>query len=645
MNTPSPAELMEEIENDVSLTRERSGALYRVAEAFKDAGNTSRADDVLIEACVFELYADDKGEAFPGYFQPPLAMVGGPTAPPREFFSSRRLEYLANRAHRTTNPIHAARFADVAWDLGPRDFGLAKLAVEKYLDCLELHRANLWNREFEEAAKRAARLAHMLRNGELSLKVRERLLEYARELDALREYEPCLDIGKAFAEAPRLDISDDEKEELLDILARASAYYREEHPSREGAFGGVEGPREFLVRLVHETRMEIGRRDGMVDVRDERLEISRSRERQGDSRRSESPLAALSLYERAHSAFRDLHSTADLERVRVKLREAGIEAEAGMRANAVEFEMSVPHSVIEEATRDLFNETLQDTARAIASAQILVPSVYQARVSTEERSTNSIAEALLGSRLHISGGYLARRSAGPDEIAEALLADELTLQISTVYAAARQHLFAKLVADYGVDASSLADYFRSRGVFTEDNIGLLEHGFGHYFSGDHVSALHVLVPRFEAMVRDILNAVGQPTADPASGGTFTLGTLLRDPVFREAAGEDLARYHEITLLMPGLGMNLRNGLAHGTMPSEDMHPSNTELVLHLLLTLTRFEPHPLEDTSEGGSAGPALESGSAHTVDRESAGSQAALRLRDGEEGSTAPPGTDNGPR
>ena len=611
MDARSPAGLAEEIENDVSQTRDRAEALRRVAEAFKEGGDTSRADEALTEACAFELYGDDKGEAFQGYFQPHAAIAGGATDPPREFFSSRRLEHLSDRARNTTNPIHAARFADVAWDLGVRDFGLAKLAAEKYLECLELYKANLWDREFEEAAKRAARLAHMLRNEELSLKVGERLLQHTREFDASREYEPCLDIGKAFAAAPRLNVSDDKREEVLDILARASAYYREERPPWEGAFGVVEGPQEFLVRLVHETRIEVGRRGGMVDTRDERLEIGRSYERQGNLRRSASPLAAVSLYEKAYSMFRDLHSPSDLERVRVELRKAGVEAIAGMQAQAVEFEFSVPHSTIEEGTEHLFRENFKETARQIADAQSLVPSTEQARVQAEERRSGSIAQVLLGTRLHLSCGYLARRSAGPDELANALLADELTLRISTVYAAARQHIFARLASDYGMDASALADYFRSREVFTEDNVGLLEHGFGLYFAGDHVSALHVLVPRFEAMVRDILNAVGRPTADPASGGSFTLGTLLGDPVFRDAAGEDLARYYEVTLLMPGLGMNLRNGLAHGTMSSEGMHASNTELVLHLLLTLTRFEPYPLEDTSEGESAGPARESGSA----------------------------------
>lgn len=185
MDARSPAELAEEIENDVSQTRNRAEALYRVAEAFEDAGDAPRADDTLTEARAFELYGNDKGEAFPGYFQPRGAIAGGDTDPPRDFFTSHRLEHLSNRARNTPNPIHAARFADVAWDLGVRDFGLAKLAVERYLDCLDLYKANLWDREFEKAAKRAARLAHMLRNEDLSLKAKERLLEHVRSIRLL----------------------------------------------------------------------------------------------------------------------------------------------------------------------------------------------------------------------------------------------------------------------------------------------------------------------------------------------------------------------------------------------------------------------------------------------------------------------------
>ncbi len=386
MSETLPTRLLRELEEDVSNVRDRAQDFWRLAEAFKAAGDTSRSEDALTEARAFELYGNDNGEAFPGYFQPPIAVVGGATDPPLGFFTRQRLEHLADRARATSNPIHAARFADVAWDFGMRSFEVARLAVDKYLESLELYKANRWDRDFEEAAKRAARLAHMLRNEELSSKVKERLLEYARGFDASQEYEPCVDVAEALAGSPRLGLMDDEVKEVLEILDRATSYYREEHPAREAAFGHVEGPNEFMVRLVHKVRIELG--GSLVDRPTERLEINRSLERQADARRRESPLAALSLYERAYSGFLDLHAPADLERIRVKLREAGVEAGGGMQA--IEFEFDIPHSAIEEATEHLFGGTLEGTLKAIAGAQSLVPSVEQAQTNAEERRSTSI---------------------------------------------------------------------------------------------------------------------------------------------------------------------------------------------------------------------------------------------------------------
>jgi len=327
-----------------------------------------------------------------------------------------------------------------------RRFEVAKLAVEKCLECLELYKMNRGDREFEEAAKRAARLAHMLRNEESSSKVKERLLEYARGFDASQEYEPCVDIAEALAGAPRLGLMEDGVKEVLEILGRAASYYREEQPARGAAFGDVEGPNEFMVRLAHQVRIELG--GSLVDRPTKRLEINRSLERQADARRNNSPLAALSLYERAYSGFRDLHAPTDLERIRVKMREVGVESRSGMQA--VEFEFSIPRSAIEEAAEHLLVETLEGTLRAIAGARSLVPNVERAESDAEERRSASLTEALVGRRLHISDGYLTRSSTGPDQIAEALLADELSFQITTTYAALRQHLFGELAADYGL---------------------------------------------------------------------------------------------------------------------------------------------------------------------------------------------------
>src|SRR5215212_4637875 len=314
MSETLPTRLLRELEEDVSSARDRAQVFRRLAEAFEAAGDASRAEGALTEARAFDLYGNDNGEAFPGYFQPPVVVAGGPTDPPQGFYTPQRLEHLAERARAASNPIHAARFADVAWDFGMRRFEVAKLAVEKCLECLELYKMNRGDREFEEAAKRAARLAHMLRNEESSSKVKERLLEYARGvrrlagIRAVRGHSggtsgstsPGIDggRGKRGARDPRTGGI---------VLPRGAT-------SPGAAFGDVEGPNEFMVRLAHQVRIELG--GSLVDRPSKRLEINRSLERQADARRNNSPLAALSLFEGGESGFRHLPPPKELERIR-----------------------------------------------------------------------------------------------------------------------------------------------------------------------------------------------------------------------------------------------------------------------------------------------------------------------------------------
>lgn len=163
-----------------------------------------------------------------------------------------------------------------------------------------------------------------------------------------------------------------------------------------------------------------------------------------------------------------------------------------------------------------------------------------------------------------------------------------------IFKVVRHYVFEKLQSDYDLDAAALATHFRQRGGFSEDNVALLQRGFASYFSGDYMSALHVLIPRVESMVRDILEHANLPVADPASGGAFTLGTLFSNEGFRGAAGTNLIAYYEYVLLKPGTGLNLRNSVSHGTLEMDRMDRGNTELILHLLLTLTRFYRYPLE---------------------------------------------------
>lgn len=65
----SSAEPRRELESGVSVNRNRARSFHRLAEAFGDANDSDSEEHALTEAHAFELYGNDNGEAFPGYFQ------------------------------------------------------------------------------------------------------------------------------------------------------------------------------------------------------------------------------------------------------------------------------------------------------------------------------------------------------------------------------------------------------------------------------------------------------------------------------------------------------------------------------------------------------------------------------------------------
>lgn len=78
MSETPPTRLLRVLEEDVSSARDRAQDFRRLAEAFEAAGDASRVEGALTEARAFDLYGNDNGGAFPGYFQPPVAVAGPP---------------------------------------------------------------------------------------------------------------------------------------------------------------------------------------------------------------------------------------------------------------------------------------------------------------------------------------------------------------------------------------------------------------------------------------------------------------------------------------------------------------------------------------------------------------------------------------
>lgn len=567
MSNTSPEELLKELEGDTSRFRfDRWARFQEIASQYEQAGDHGNAERIKTEATAF-------------MFCNPMTRQLEDSFP--RLFTPEQLKYLAIRARGSKNPIHASCFADVVWDFSEKkDPEMARIAIDRYLEAAEIFKHNKWGVEFGEVIKRAASLASMIQDPERLEKVKKTIIEYTRKLDATKDYRFCLDLVEAIT---KLGLREEERLELIKILEKAAAYYEEEHPSREDSLGPVEGPNEHFVQSFLKAELELFPDKGSKEAQMVRRSIAQSHERKGDrALKVGNYIAALVSYQSAEMSFVD---KADKDRMRVKLAEAGSQVEGKLLPISVEVKIEtakIEEYEIEEYVRPLLADTLEDCLARLAAAPQFIPNVERTKRSLEKRHRKFPLQFLIP-KIRLKEGHIAALYTDTDEVYDQALARELIMEIQ-VASIFRSYLFDRL-RERGLDTNSLIEHFQRWGYCQPRNLEMLRRGFDHYFAGDYPASLHILIPQFEDILRALLQAAGRPVSRPPRG-VATLGALLSDSGFISAAGADLKRYYELVLTD---GLNLRNDIAHGLLNPESMTKSTVELIIHLLLTLTRFK--------------------------------------------------------
>jgi hypothetical protein len=178
----------------------------------------------------------------------------------------------------------------------------------------------------------------------------------------------------------------------------------------------------------------------------------------------------------------------------------------------------------------------------------------------------------------------------------------LTVSISLNSNLILSQLFYRL-QQKGLDAAGLLDYFDEWGLIDEDNLVLIGIGLERYFARDYASALHILVPQYEDIVRTLFDRAGYPVIrqrNKVKGWEIEpFGTFLSHKFVEDALGNNLLEYIRLVLTEP-TGWNLRNLIAHGLLSPGSCTRLEADTVLHLYLILTIFdiEKRPAAVTSE-----------------------------------------------
>ena len=155
--------------------------------------------------------------------------------------------------------------------------------------------------------------------------------------------------------------------------------------------------------------------------------------------------------------------------------------------------------------------------------------------------------------------------------------------------------FEFVIMKKGVTIDHLIARLKAWPLMCAQNMPIVDHGLRRHFEGDYISAIHILIPQFEAVLRRAFFFAGFPDAlgfDYSRDKGLrqkerTLGNFLSREDIKAALGDRLFQHFRF-LFADELGLNLRNKIAHGIIEEYLLTQSTSCLVIHSLMSLTRI---------------------------------------------------------
>jgi len=160
--------------------------------------------------------------------------------------------------------------------------------------------------------------------------------------------------------------------------------------------------------------------------------------------------------------------------------------------------------------------------------------------------------------------------------------------------------FDKLKNRHGLQPEQIVAVLIESPLFGEEQGAVLVEGISAWLGGDHVKAIHVLVPQVERAIRRLAGLIGIPiTGRGRTKGTMQirgLGELLHDDLFARLVDDNLRKYL-LAFLADQRGINLRNRVAHGLLEHPQMGHGLSDRLVQVLLALACLEPKSAEEIS------------------------------------------------
>jgi len=480
------------------------------------------------------------------------------------------LDYFEARLQAAVNPYLRTRYADILWERRRRHKH-ARAAIEAHLAIMEADGEPGNHREAAESARRALSLAFTLRDGKLTEAVVQRTTTVSEgwvEADS-EAYSAVLIVER---------ILDNKRFGEAEILRRWANLLKKGLQRENDRYFR----REFLTQLVR-VFQRLGRPD---DAHRCRIQIAEDWESEARERESESWLVAGSLYQSAMKVYAEQGQSDRVEEMKLKARASYKRAEeTEFKTLSVEFRVDM--TPWDNQIAEWLKLEPADALRHLAGCRDLIPDWDAAERWTAELQEKGSLSQLIP---HVTVDDGRPVSGDLNEAGHQL---ENVRRNYRWHVAVTSVLLARTLSPFRerelLSAESLVGAIEESPVFPADKIEIIRRGFERYASGDHTSAIHVLVPHLEDCLRRLLDMLGGVTTSVRDGKMREkpLDQVLESGEIRRVFAlfsDRLWRYFE-HVLVAETGLNLRNDVAHGLLRTDELNENNANVIVHLYLLL------------------------------------------------------------
>ncbi|HHT9124967.1 MAG TPA: DUF4209 domain-containing protein [Candidatus Brocadiia bacterium] len=496
-------------------------------------------------------------------------------------FKDDSIEYFKKRTHETKNTVLKARYSDFVWEI-KKDPSFGKVAVDCYLELLEDYYQKTWFFRLADAFYRIIYLSMLKVVNDAKFRIiKEKLFDYLDKMIKDGHHRFCLELLDAFTHIKKERTIDDEYNKALSISQQCAQHFRKaQNFYLERSFLEIEEKLNSIYSHADLFRMTRERR--AQSFVDEAL----FREEKNDF------LAAAIIYQDALKIYQQLGDREKINLYKNKLTEANKKSVKGFKR--VSIETRIPNEEIEKLTDIILIAPNLNEALIRLVFDDLLPNYQDLVKQTEDMKTTNPLQFLVNTQVIDKEGHLL--SVDKDPSYSILIRNSmLHIKFKTILI---NRIIERLIQEKGLNKDNLILYLKNWGLIDDNNLKIIEHGIERYFAEDYISSMCILVPQLEAVIRSLLKKGGIQTISFERGTTSTqesnLSELLERPEVREIFGETLHWYIKL-VSVEKLGLNLRNDIAHGLIEFEKCNLSNTNIILHIFILLTRYTASHTKD--------------------------------------------------